>query len=177
MSNGAGYLLALMALSFAGCTMVPKYERPNPPVSHSWPTEPAQTDQTRSAADIDWREFFDDPRLQRLIALALTNNRDLRVAALRMEQARAQYRIQLANLYPAVQGDASVVRQRFSGAATTFNQGSIITTYTVDVGASYELDLFGRIRSLKREALEKYLASDQARISTHISLVSEVATE
>jgi len=129
------------------------------------------------AADIDWREFFDDPRLQRLIEIALTNNRDLRVAALRVEQARAQYRIQRAQLFPGVQGDASFTRQRFSGAVTAFNGGTTLTTFNLDVGASYEVDLFGRVRSLKKEALEKYFASDETRKSAHIALVSQVAIE
>jgi len=109
--------------------------------------------------------------------LALENNRDLRVAALRVEQARAQYRIQRAELFPGVQGDASLVRQKFSGSVTAFKGGSVITTYTVEVGAAYEADLFGRVRSLKKEALEKYLASDEARKSAQIALISEVATE
>jgi len=130
-----------------------------------------------AAADIDWKEFFDDPRLQNLIRLALENNRDLRVAALRVEQARAEYRIQRSELFPGVQGDASLVRQKFSGAVTAFRGGSIITTYTVEVGAAYEVDLFGRVRSLKKEALEKYFTSDEARKSAQIALISQVATE
>src|SRR5437667_12686014 len=88
---------------FGGCTLMPKYERPAAPVTKSWPNGSAGTNATNTtAADIDWKEFFDDPRLQNLIKLALENNRDLRVAALRVEQARAQYRIQRAELFPAV---------------------------------------------------------------------------
>jgi multidrug efflux system outer membrane protein len=162
----------------SGCKLMPKYERPAPPVSESWPNNSTGTNGTNTpAADIDWKEFFDDPRLQNLIRLALENNRDLRVAALRVEQTRAQYRIQRAELFPGVQGYASLVRQKFSGAVTAFNGGSIITTYTVEVGAAYEVDLFGRVRSLKKEALEKYFASDEARKSVQIALISEVATE
>jgi outer membrane protein, multidrug efflux system len=130
-----------------------------------------------AAADLGWHQFFEDPRLQRLIEIALKNNRDLRLAALRVEQTRAQYRIQRAELYPGVEGHADYTRQRFSGAVTTFGGGSIFTTWNLDVGASYELDLFGRIRSLKREALEKYLSTEEARKSAQISLVAEVATE
>jgi multidrug efflux system outer membrane protein len=177
MIRSSFFMLGLVAL-LSGCTLMPKYERPKAPVTESWPTNAARTAPTNTtAADIDWREFFDDPRLQKLIGLALENNRDLRLAALRVEQARAQYRIQRADLFPGVQGDASYTRQRFSGAVTTFNGGAIITTYSLDVGASYEVDLFGRVRSLKREALEKYFATDEARKSAQIALVSEVATE
>ena len=161
----------------AGCTMVPKYERPAAPVSNSWPRVATQANSTNSAADIDWRDFFEDPRLKHLISFALENNRDLRVAALRVEQARAQYRIQRAELFPGVQGDASVVRQRFSGAVTAFNGGSVLTTYSVDVGAAYELDLFGRVRSLKEKALEQYFATDEARKSVQIAVISEVASQ
>src|SRR5690349_18229247 len=166
--------IVLLAALLGGCTLMPKYERPPAPVSRSWPNGSKHTN--AAAADIDWRDFFDDPRLQKLIALALQNNRDLRIAALRVEQARAQYRIQRAELYPGVQGDADFTRQKFSGAATTFKGGTVITTYNLDVGAAYEVDLFGRVRSLKKEALEKYFSTEEARKSVQIALVSEVAT-
>src|SRR5258705_10078733 len=123
-------LILSLGVMLGGCTMMPKYERPAPPVNGSWPNGSAPSG-TNTAAEIDWREFFDDPRLQILIRLALENNRDLRVAALRVEQARAQYRIQRAELFPGVQGDASLLSQKFSGAVTAFKGGSVITTYTV----------------------------------------------
>src|SRR5258705_2711003 len=147
-------LILSLGVMLGGCTMMPKYERPAPPVNGSWPNGSAPSG-TNTAAEIDWREFFDDPRLQILIRLALENNRDLRIAALRVEQSRAQYRIQRAGLFPSVQGDASIVHQRFSGAVTTFNGGTDLTTYSLDVGAAYEADLFGRVRRLKRDALCK----------------------
>lgn len=167
----------ILGLAMAGCTMMPNYERPAAPVSDSWHASPGSTNTTANAADTDWREFFDDPRLQQLITVALQNNRDLRIAALRVEQFRAQYRIQRAALSPGVQGEAGMTRQKFSGAVTTFGGGTIMTTYNLDLGAAYELDLFGRIRSLKREALERYLATEEARRSVQIALISEVATE
>ena len=124
-----------------GCTMMPKYDRPPAPVSTSRPDGSTRRHATNSAAaDLDWRDFFDDARLRSLISLALENNRDLRIAALRVEQSRAQYRIQRAELFPGVQGDASVVRQRFSGAVTAFNGGDVLTTYSLDVGAAYVAD-------------------------------------
>ncbi|MEO6035818.1 MAG: efflux transporter outer membrane subunit [Verrucomicrobiota bacterium] len=172
-----GLLILGVGAILGGCTMVPKYERPVAPVSDVWPRGATLTNATSTAAEIDWRDFFEDPRLKTLIERALENNRDLRVAALRVEQARAQYRIQRSELYPGVQGEATRTRQRFSGAVTAFNGGTILTTYTLDVGASYELDLFGRVRSLKLEALEKYFASDEARKSVQIALISEVASQ
>jgi len=169
-------LILSLGVMLGGCTMMPKYEQPAAPVNGSWPNGSAPSG-TNTAAEIDWREFFDDPRLQILIRLALENNRDLRVAALRVEQARAQYRIQRAELYPGVQGAATALRQKFSGAVTAFNGGNAITTYTLQVDAAWEADLFGRIRSLKREALEAYFATDEARKSVQIALVSAVASE
>jgi multidrug efflux system outer membrane protein len=172
------FRVVALATLLSGCTMIPKYERPHAPVSNAWPAGSTAVNTTNTlASEIDWREFFDDARLQRLIALALENNRDLRTAALRVEQARAQYRIERAALYPGVAGDASYRRQRYSGAVTTFGGGTTLTTWNLDIGASYELDLFGRVRSLKKEALERYFASDEARKSVHIALVSQVATE
>ena len=119
----------IVATLLGGCTMMPKYERPTAPVSNSWPAGSTRTNATNIvAADIDWRDFFDDPRLQKLIEMALANNRDLRVAALRVEDARARYRIQRAELFPGIEGGASYTRQRFSGAVTAFNGGTTLTT-------------------------------------------------
>ncbi|MDB6130076.1 MAG: cation/multidrug efflux system, outer rane channel TolC, partial [Verrucomicrobiales bacterium] len=165
-------------LVLGGCTFMPKYERPTAPIQEAWLNGSSSTNGTNGTAEqMDWREFFDDPRLQQLIAIALKNNRDLRVAALRVEEARAQYRIQRSELFPGAQGAASLVRQKTSGVATAFGGGTILNTYSVDVGAAYEVDLFGRVRSLKQEALERYFASDEARKSVQMALVSQVATE
>jgi len=170
-----------LGLLGGGCTLAPKYERPVAPVPAAWSSAAtaaaahAPVHGTEEAPG--WRDFFGDPRLQRLIELALTNNRDLLIAALRVEQTRAQFRIQRSELFPGVQGEGSLNRQKFSGAATTFNGGNIITTYSLSVGASYEVDLFGRVRSLKQAALDRYLATEEARKSVQLALVSEVASE
>src|ERR1043166_2259749 len=130
----------IVAALFGGCTMMPRYEGPAAPVSDSWPAGSTRTNATNAtAAETDWRDFFDDPRLQKLIEFALANNRDLRVAALRVEEARAQYRIQRAELFPGLEGRASYTRQRFSGAVTAFNGGTTLTTYNLDVGAAWEV--------------------------------------
>jgi multidrug efflux system outer membrane protein len=170
------FILGLGA-AVAGCTMAPKYQRPAAPVAGAWANGALTGSTTNRTADLDWREFFDDPRLRQLIGLALTNNRDLRIAALRVEQARAQYRIRRSDLFPSLQGDAGLRRSKASGTVSEFNGGSITSVYSVDVGASYEVDLFGRVRSLKAEALESYLATEEARRSVQIALISEVATE
>jgi multidrug efflux system outer membrane protein len=184
--NLRSFLMIGVVAFAAGCTMMPRYRRPSAPVSQTWPNNNVSNAETNApVTDLDWRVFFDDPRLKYLIQLALDNNRDLRIAALRVEQARAQYRIQRAELLPSFQGNANLVREKLSpalleqasGSASAPAGGVAITTYDVDVGASYELDLFGRVRSLKKEALETYLATEEARKSAQIALISQVATE
>jgi len=178
MSKYLTLLIALLVLALAGCTLAPKYHRPTAAISPTWPEareQPKGPTNAISAADIGWREFFRDPRLQELIELALTNNPDLRVAMLNVEQMRALYRVQRNALVPTVDVNANGTRQRIaygfagSGGGATFNQ------FNVNLGvAQYELDLFGRVRSLKRQALETYFASEEARKSAQITLVAEV---
>jgi len=166
-------------MAVTGCTLAPKYQQPAPPVAQTWPagSAPNGRSQTNMAtADIGWREFFQDARLQQLIGLALTNNRDLRVAVLNVEVSQAQYRIQRANLYPQIDATGGYARQKTPGYEIIPGEPSINSQYTVGIGASsYELDLFGRIRSLKKQALENYFATEEARRAAQISLVSEVA--
>ncbi|MCS3514436.1 MULTISPECIES: AdeC/AdeK/OprM family multidrug efflux complex outer membrane factor [Pseudomonas] len=171
--------LAISAAVLTGCSLIPEYQRPQAPVAAQYPQGPAY--QATNAADQaaveqGWREFFHDPALQRLIQTALINNRDLKVAALNVEAYRAQYRIQRADLFPAIGANASGTRQRLPSAQTQSGQASISSQYDVNLGiSSYELDLFGRIASLSQQALETYLSTAQARRSTQISIVSSVA--
>jgi len=131
----------------------------------------------RAAADIAWREYFADERLRRVIELALEHNRDLRVAALNIEQARAQYRIQRADQFPALGVTASQNAQRVPGDLNSSGQSMVSRRYGVSVGiASWELDFFGRVRSLRDAVLEQYLASEAAHRSARIALVAETAT-
>ena len=133
---------------------------------------------TNAVADIGWREFFQDPRLQKLIELSLTNNRDLRVAVLNVEQTRAQYRIQRAALIPTGNLNASGTRQRIAYGFGGQGNGLTYSQYSVELGvSSYEVDLFGRVRSLKRAALENYFAAEEDRKSAQIALVAEVANQ
>ena len=170
-------LTSVLALAFAGCTLAPKYERPDAPVSASWPVDQSGSTGQLAAADIEWRDFFTDPRLQQLIAISLEYNRDLRIAALRVEQTRAQYRIQRAGLFPTLDATASGTRRRTPETISVTGAAFTSSTYDVDAGAAYELDLFGRIRSLKRAALEQYFATAETRKSVQIALISEVASQ
>lgn len=174
-------LLSGIAILAAGCKMVPKYTRPVAPIPAEWPTGAAYrkvpTDSgLPGATDLGWREFFSDPDLQEIIGMALTNNRDLRLAALNVELARALYGIQRDQLYPALTAAASASKQRASADLTQAGQSRTSERYDVNLGVlSWEIDFFGRIRSLKDEALEKYLATEHARRSAQVMLVSAVA--
>jgi multidrug efflux system outer membrane protein len=159
--------------------MIPKYQRPAAPVPAQFP---GGADRSGDAADIAWREFFTDPRLKRLVELALQNNRDLRVAALNVEQYQAQYQIQRAALAPTIDAGGSYARTRaveqFPEGGTLRAAGFTYSQYSVSVGTtSYELDLFGRVRSLNQQALEQYFATEETRRSTEISLVAQVAAQ
>ncbi len=169
-----------MAISLSGCTMAPKYARPPAPIPAEWPSGPAygqaETAQPLLAADLGWQEFFTDPKLRHIIALSLTNNRDLRVAKLNVEWARDLYHIQRAELLPTVNAAGTYSKERVPGGVMGFNEPLKIESYNANLGvASWELDFFGRIRSLKDRALEEYLASEQARRSAHILIISSVA--
>ena len=172
-------------LFLAGCaSMAPKYEKPAAPVPAAWPEGPAYQGEAVQAkqeqkplAEIPWQEFFVDPQLRELISLALDNNRDLRVAILNMDRFRALYQIRRADLLPQVDGNGGATFQGISDDLANNGNGGTIHQYDVGVGiSSYELDLFGRVRSLKDQALEQYLATEQARRGVQITLVSQVAT-
>jgi outer membrane protein, multidrug efflux system len=177
-----------VALFAAGCTMAPKYVRPDAPVASAFPqggvydTQPLAGTNGHSAnglaaADLGWRDFFTDPRLQQLIAIALKNNRDLRVSVLNVEAARAQYQITRADLFPTLDGVGSGTIQRYTQQTSTTGVPYISRVYNVGLSASWELDLFGRVQSLKDQALAQYFATAQARKAAEISLVSQVADQ
>jgi multidrug efflux system outer membrane protein len=173
--------VALIGLAVTGCTMAPNYHQPAPPVAQTWPQPTGQNNSsqpTNAVADIGWRDFFQDAHLQQLIGLALTNNRDLRVAVLNVEVSQAQYRIQRSNLFPQINANGSFTRQKTPGFELFPGIPSVNDQFTVGIGTtSYELDLFGRIRSLKKQALESYFATGEARRNAQILLVSEVAAQ
>jgi len=167
------------SLFVAGCaTLEPRVPEAAPAIAGEWPLPPTTastaataivaTDAGTAVADIGWRDFFVDPRLEELIARALDNNRDLRVAVLTVEKARAQYRIQRADRLPSLGANATLTR---SGGDVPVSEN-----YSAGVGiAEFELDLFGRVRNLGQVALQQYLATAEARRSTQLSLIAEVA--
>jgi multidrug efflux system outer membrane protein len=180
--KGKRFLLAGLFAFLTGCMLIPKYNKPEAPVPAAWPSGPAYKD-TRGepvaqlAADLRWREFFADERLQTIIETALNNNRDLRVASLNVERARALYRIQRAELLPTLNAVASGGQERVPADVSPTGRSYTAEYYSVSLGVyAWEIDFFGRIRSLKERALEEYFATEEARRSAQILLVSEVAS-
>jgi multidrug efflux system outer membrane protein len=178
--------LAIAAALSACASMAPQYERPAAPVGQDWPEGPAASaaaaapagaDAAATAgADMPWREFVADDRLERLIDVALGHNRDLRIAALNIERARALYQIQDAGRFPTIDASGSGNHQRVPADLSMSGQAATTHTYGATIGiASYELDLFGRVRSLRDAALEQYFATGEARRSVAISLIAEVS--
>lgn len=172
-------LISVMTLSavLSACSMIPEYQRPANPVT----LESGESIVDASlAADTGWQEFYQDKQLQQLIALSLENNRNLRATVLQVEQLRAQYKIQRAELLPAVNANASATRQRvpsgLGASSQTLGGGGIYEEYQIGVGVSaWEIDFFGRIDSLQQAALEQFLASEASRKSIQLTLVAEVA--
>ena len=174
-------LMSTIITLLVGCTLAPEYTRPASPVPADWPTGDAYKD-TRAAtvaptgSELKWREFFTDKRLQKIIETALNNNRDLRLAALNVEKVRALYGIQRAELLPTVNATGSGSKERVSADLSSTGRAMTSERYGVNLGiSSWEIDFFGRIRSLKDQALQEYLATEQARRSAQVSLVSAVA--
>jgi len=168
-------------LCLSGCSMTPKYTRPEAPVPAVWPSGPAYDNAQASpgapaAAELKWREFFTDERLRQIIEMALQNNRDLRIAALNVQRARALYGIQRAGLLPTVNATGSGSKLRVPADLSNNGNATTVNQYGVNLGiASWEIDFFGRIRSLKDAALQEYLATEEARSGAQILLVSGIA--
>ncbi len=161
----AWLLFAIPAL-LSACSFIPTYERPAAPVAATWP-DPAASGGT-AAPDLPWTDFLPDARLRALVDTALQNNRDLRIAVLNAEQVRALYGVQRAALLPAV--GVGISGSRLPGA-----NGSIASTYSAGLTVSaFELDLFGRVRSLSEAALARYLASDEGRRAAQVTLIAGV---
>lgn len=160
-------LAVAVALTLSGCaSLVPRSTEVAPAIPAQWPAAAAAG--TVDVADIGWRDFFVDPRLQSVINQALDNNRDLRVAVLNVEKARAQYRIQRADRVPAVGVQGQMTRS--GGDAPVTEQ------FSANLGVvEFELDLFGRVRNLSQAALQQYFAEAANRRSAQLSLVAEVA--
>jgi multidrug efflux system outer membrane protein len=167
-------LLPLLALGLviSGCSLAPEYQRPAAPVPEQWPLDSANR---ATAEQTDWQQFVIDPGQRALVRQALNNNRSLRQTLLDMEAARAQYGIQRADRLPSISFDASGQRQRLPADVSTSGRAETQSQYQVGLGmAAFELDLFGRVRSLSEAALQDYLATEQAAQSARVGLIADV---
>jgi len=172
-------LLVVLTVLAGGCNLAPEYNRPAAPVPDQWPTGPAYSDPSETGAtdvaSLAWPHVFLDPRLQQVIQMALENNRDLRLAALSVERARAMYGIQRSELLPVLGADASFTRRGIP--ADLSGMGRHLTTNQFGANlflSSWELDFFGRIRNLTDRSLLEYLATEQARRSAQVLMISSV---
>lgn len=171
MNASRALLAAVTMTALAGCvSLAPQYQRPAAPMPAVFRNTPSGGAEATPMAALDWQSVFLDPRLRQVIAMSLAENRDLRVAMLNVEKVRAQYRIQRAELLPSLDARASRTSQR---SAT-----GILRSADASIGVSnWELDLFGRVRSLKNAALQSWLATAEAQRSARMSLLAEVATD
>jgi multidrug efflux system outer membrane protein len=170
-----------MVFSLGACTLAPKYTRPAAPVPANWPKGAAYQETgaatgATTVSELNWQEFFTDRKLQNIITTALKNNRDLRLTVLNVDKSRALYGIQRAELFPAFNAAGGMSKQRIPADLSPSGRAVTTEQYNVNLGiSSWEIDFFGRIRSLKDRALEEYLATNQARRGAQILLISAVA--
>ncbi len=164
--------MAVMAAALSACSLTPSLVKPALPVPNAY--DAGATAGQGNAADLGWRQMLLDPRLQRLVEIALLNNRDLRVAALNVVAVRAQYQIQDSARYPAIGAVAGGTRQRTQAA--TGGAAAVQNQFTAGVAMSaFEIDLFGRLRSLSEAAFARYLATEQGRRAAQLALTAAVA--
>ncbi len=169
-------IAALIALGYllSSCSLIPEYFRPAAPVPASYTAQPAN-ETADDSPPLTWQSYFEDADLQQLIAIGLANNRDLKIAVLRMDEAKANYGIQKANRLPTIQGTLGYDRSRTVFSA---NQAFEAELYRVGVGISdYEVDVFGRVKSLSQAALAQYLAVAENRQAVQATLISELARQ
>jgi outer membrane protein, multidrug efflux system len=172
-------LILAVAFAMGGCSLVPEYFRPTAPVPETYPGQPATVAVTNmpvtEAPPLSWQTYFADADLQRLIQVGLDHNRDLKTAVLRMDEAQATYGVQKADRLPTVQGNLNYDRSR-----TVFSSSQAFEAklFRIGVGISeYELDVFGRVKSLSQAALEQYLAVTENRQAVQTTLITEIATQ
>ncbi|MCX7179255.1 MAG: efflux transporter outer membrane subunit [Proteobacteria bacterium] len=171
-------VLMVFCVALVGCSLAPDYQRPAAPVAGQWSalTSPAAEGSVQANA-IGWRTYFPDPRLQSLIAAAIEHNRDLRIAAARVAEARAMFGIAHADRLPNIDLVASGTAARTPGDLSL--SGRKTTSHRSDVGVSllsYELDFWGRLKSLDAVAQASYLASEEAKQAVRVALIADVAT-
>ncbi|MDH1142569.1 TolC family protein, partial [Pseudomonas mosselii] len=163
-----------LAVTLTGCSLAPTYQRPEAPVAAEWGD--AAGHHGKAVEQLDWQGFIVDPSLRQLVGTALDNNRSLRQTLLDIEQARAQYRIQRADRVPGLNAGASGNRQHLPADLSSNGREGVSSTYQVGLSLpEYEVDLFGRVKSLSDAALEQYLATEEVGRAARIALIAEVS--
>jgi len=174
-------MIAGLSFIFCSCSLAPEYNQPQAPIPGDWPQGTAYTDtrtlsQNMAALELSPAEFFPDQHLQKIMAMARENNRDLRLAILNVERARALYGVTRAELMPVIDGFGGGGKQRLSSDLIGPGDSRTLERYSVNLGiASWEIDFFGRIRSMSEQALNAYLSTEEAQRGARIALVAEVA--
>jgi len=176
-----GVMVPLLFLFFlSSCSFIPEYTKPDLPIPEKFPKDGVYTninfDNSSEVYNLKWQEFFTDEKLKKIIELGLKNNKDLKIAAFNLESARLMYGIKRAELYPSLYGSGGVSRSRVSDDFSLKGKGSPQDQYSVNFGlAEWEIDFFGRIRSLKESALEQFFASKENKRAVQIALISELS--
>lgn len=162
----------------AGCTMAPKYERPAAPVAATFPTGEAYKDVMTTASPLpDWKVFITNPKAKKVVEMALANNRDLRVAILNIEKARAAYGIQRSALMPSVAAGLQENTAKTPSMMSATGSSYVSHTYQANLASTaWELDLFGRVRSLSEAALQQFFSAEENRAAAQNALIAQVAT-
>lgn len=164
-----------LALALGACSFMPQYQQPESPVAHDFPVSTAGSEQVAATVLPFWKDFFKDEALQQLVTLALHHNRDLGIAISNVEAYQVLYRIQRSELAPQLNVTGGMTRSRTPGALSPSNQEWMLTQYSASIGlTSYELDLFGRVRSLNTQALEQYFANTENLRATYLALITSV---
>ena len=170
--------MVVIVLFLSSCSLAPEYARPEAPVPAEWPQGAAygsirETPGPAAIPELRWEEFIPDQKLQTIIKTALDTNRDLRLAALNVEKVQALYGVQRASLFPSVEGAGGMSKERVPADLSATGESMIAEQYGVNLGiTSWEIDFFGRIRRLEDQALEEFLATDQARRGAETALIS-----
>lgn len=171
------YKLIVLALTMAlgACSFLPEYQRPQSPVANAFPAGSEVVNESKESVLPFWKHFFKDKELQRLVVLALHNNKDISIAMSNVEAYQALYRIQRSELFPQFNATGGLTRSRTPAALSPANQDWMLTQYSASVGVtSYELDLFGRVRSLNAQALEQYFANAENLRAAYLSLITSI---
>lgn len=176
MKKRLGYGLILLIFFISGCSMIPEYSKPGGAVPEEFDTANKNIEKAESALDIKWEDFFKDEKLKVIIATALENNKDLELASLDVEKMRTLYKIKRDDLLPTIGVGASGSKQRVPGDLSMLGRSTENEKYGIDLGVnSWEIDFFGRLKSLEKKALQEYMATEYARKSAQIVLVSQIA--